>query len=248
MKRTALEGGCFVAEPDTVEFSVHGNWAEAAIIDSGSGAQALSQYLVRVSCGDTPIRRFPGSDVVLFVLNGSGSVLICGRKFEIEKDHGVYVAKGESFAIRNPNDDDMLLLVGVCPQCRQRVWLESMPDDFVADFPHRVVAYDQSKSQETGDRFFQLLVGPAHGSHEVTQFIGAIPQSRAKDHYHLYEEAITILSGEGYMWAGETRAPVKPGSMIFLPREQPHCLECTSEDGMKLVGLFYPAGSPAVNY
>ena len=91
MKRTALEGGCFVADPESVEYSEHGNWAEAAVIDNGSGAQALSQYLVRVRRGDTPIRRFPGSDVVLFVLNGSGSVLICGRKFDIEKDHGVYV-------------------------------------------------------------------------------------------------------------------------------------------------------------
>lgn len=248
ISRTDLAGGCFVADPDAARYSTQGNWAEAVVIDNESGARSLSQYLVRVSSGETGIRRYPGSDVVLFVLAGNGSIFICGRKFEIQKQQGVFVAKGEAFSIENPGNEDMSLLVNVCPQCRQQVWLDSMPEDFVADFPHRVVVRDENKNQEAGDRFFQLMIGPAHGSHEVTQFIGAIPQSRAKEHFHLYEEAITILSGEGFMWAGETRAPVKPGSMIFLPREQPHCLECTSIDGMQLVGLFYPAGSPAISY
>ena len=36
--------------------------------------------------------------------------------------------------------------------------------------------------------------------------------------------------------------------MIFLPREQPHNLECLDKNGMELMGIFYPAGSPAINY
>ena len=36
--------------------------------------------------------------------------------------------------------------------------------------------------------------------------------------------------------------------MIFLPRKQAHCLECLDENGMELMGVFYPAGSPAINY
>ena len=54
-----------------------------------------------------------------------------------------------------------------------------------------------------------------------------------------------LRSGET---ANEGSAPVGPGSMIFLPIRQPHCLECEDDDGMELVGIFYPAGSPAVNY
>ena len=50
------------------------------------------------------------------------------------------------------------------------------------------------------------------------------------------------------MWAGDQRTDVRPGSLIFLPREQRHSLECTSAEGMELVGMFYPAGSPAINY
>lgn len=36
--------------------------------------------------------------------------------------------------------------------------------------------------------------------------------------------------------------------MIFLPKKQPHCLECLDENGMELMGVFYPAGSPEINY
>ncbi|UCG73877.1 MAG: cupin domain-containing protein, partial [Chromatiales bacterium] len=82
----------------------------------------------------------------------------------------------------------------------------------------------------------------------VTQFIGEIPTSRAAHHRHLYEETITILNGEGFLWTDETKTPVRPGDTIFLPRKQHHSLECTTSDGMRLVGVFYPSMSPAINY
>ncbi|NND44121.1 MAG: cupin domain-containing protein, partial [Xanthomonadales bacterium] len=106
----------------------------------------------------------------------------------------------------------------------------------------------RSPTQAAGEREFRLLVGPATGASQVTQFVGRIPQSSAPEHHHLYEEAICILSGEGRMWTGDRSAPVRPGSLIFLPRKQPHSLQCESADGMSLVGVFYPAGSPAVSY
>ncbi len=85
-------------------------------------------------------------------------------------------------------------------------------------------------------------------SNEVTQFIGQVPKSRAAMHRHLYEEAIVILTGEGKMWTGTKVADVKTGDVLFLPHRQGHSLECTDEDGMLLMGVFYPSGSPAINY
>jgi quercetin dioxygenase-like cupin family protein len=64
----------------------------------------------------------------------------------------------------------------------------------------------------------------------------------------LYEETITVLAGEGFMWTDNSRTPVRPGDTIFLPLKQAHSLECTSEGGMRLIGLFYPSMSPAINY
>ena len=46
----------------------------------------------------------------------------------------------------------------------------------------------------------------------ITQFIGHIPTSKAAPHRHLYEEAIIVLYGEGYMWTEDSKAPVRAGT------------------------------------
>ena len=97
--------------------------------------------------------------------------------------------------------------------------------------------------QLTGDRWYVELIQA-----EVTQFIGGIPPGRAPDHFHLYEEVICILDGVGVMHAGATSTPIASGSCIFLPRKQRHCVENTGTGELRLLGVFYPAGSPAVRY
>lgn len=97
--------------------------------------------------------------------------------------------------------------------------------------------------QQTGDRFYRELI---HG--EITQFVGSIPPGRAPDHFHLYEEMLCILDGHGTMWAGKSSASIEKGSCIYLPRKQVHCVENRSDAHLRLLGVFYPAGSPAVRY
>ena len=82
----------------------------------------------------------------------------------------------------------------------------------------------------------------------MTQFIGVMPPGRAPNHFHRYEEVLFILRGKGRLWAGETPVPIESGTYIFLPRAQPHCVENTGSDELRLLGVFYPAGSPAVRY
>jgi mannose-6-phosphate isomerase-like protein (cupin superfamily) len=100
----------------------------------------------------------------------------------------------------------------------------------------------------TADRWYRVLVDDEIGSEQVTQFVGSIPPGRAPDHFHEYEEVLFILCGEGRMWAGETNTPIGPGSCIYLPRRQVHCVENTGSGELRLLGVFYPAGSPAVRY
>lgn len=97
--------------------------------------------------------------------------------------------------------------------------------------------------QRTGDRWYVELI-----QSEVTQFVGGIPPGRAPDHFHLYEEVICILDGQGVMHAGQSSTPIATGSCIFLPRKQRHCVENTGSGELRLLGVFYPAGSPAVRY
>ncbi|HSP13488.1 MAG TPA: cupin domain-containing protein [Thermoanaerobaculia bacterium] len=97
--------------------------------------------------------------------------------------------------------------------------------------------------QRTGDRWYRELI-----QGETTQFVGSIPPGRAPDHFHIYEEVICILQGSGTMWAGASSTPIATGSCIYLPPKQIHCLENTGSGELRLLGVFYPAGSPAVRY
>jgi mannose-6-phosphate isomerase-like protein (cupin superfamily) len=93
-----------------------------------------------------------------------------------------------------------------------------------------------------------VLIDERAGSTQVTQFVGSIPPGRAPDHFHNYEEVLFILKGEGRMWAGASSTSIAAGSCIYLPKGQVHCVENTGEGELRLLGLFYPAGSPSVRY
>ena len=100
----------------------------------------------------------------------------------------------------------------------------------------------------TADRWYRVLVDDEVGSTQVTQFVGSIPPGRAPNHFHNYEEVLFILRGVGRMWSGETHTPIASGSCIYLPKGQIHCVENTGDDELRLLGVFYPAGSPSVRY
>jgi mannose-6-phosphate isomerase-like protein (cupin superfamily) len=93
-----------------------------------------------------------------------------------------------------------------------------------------------------------VLLDDSVGSTQVTQFVGGIPHGRAPDHFHEYEEVLCILSGQGRMWGGGASAPIERGALVFLPRRQVHCTENTGPGELRLLGVFYPAGSPAIAY
>ena len=246
-QKRLLEGGCFVVDPGAPDQASFGDWHQAVVVDGDSGATALSQFRVRFDGIGTPVRRFPDADCVLFVLEGQGFVIIGGRQFDLSPECGAFIGPGEAFRVV-PVSGALELLMTVCPQSKEGEWLEQMTEDFDDNYPQRIVSVDEKKRQATGDRFYQVLVDAEVGSTQITQFIGIIPQSKSPQHFHAYEEVITVLSGSGLMWAGPQSVPVRAGSMIFLPRKQAHCLECQNEEGMHLIGHFYPAGSPAVRY
>src|SRR5205085_4261018 len=105
------------------------------------------------------------------------------------------------------------------------------------------VHLDDVPIQRTGDRWYRELI-----QSEITQFVGSIPPGRAPDHFHLYEEVLCVLQGTGFLWADGARTPIGRGSCVYLPRSNVHCVENTGSGELRLLGVFYPAGSPAVRY
>ena len=132
------------------------------------------------------------------------------------------------------------------PNPRRRSPREGPGRERPAARSHVAALADQPRKATSG-RWYCELIDAGWGS-AVTQFVGAIPPGRAPDHYHEYEEVLCVLAGEGRMWAGERSTPIAPGSCIYLPRRQTHCVENTGSGELRLLGVFYPAGSPAVRY
>jgi mannose-6-phosphate isomerase-like protein (cupin superfamily) len=248
MLRILLAGGCYVIPADAGGFTSRGCWHEAWAVTRELGGDALSLVRVRITRGRSPIRSFSGSETAVFVTAGKGAVLIGDHRFSIGTHDGIYIAPHEGFAFNNADDEPLDLVMTICPPCSDPSWPDVMPPTFRAAHPERVVAAKKQSRHATADRFYQLMVDERVGCAGITQFIGKIPLSHAPEHFHHYEETIVVLSGRGLMWTGEMKTPISPGSLIYLPRGQKHCLESIDAAGLLIAGMFYPSGSPATRY
>jgi len=181
---------------------------------------ALSLRVLELD-GEATLRN-ASDDETLYVIDGEGEA----NGIAVSKNSAIDLPPDHVLQLRGK----MTLVSSLCP---------------AAESPRAIsiVRLDDRPMERTGDRWYRELI-----QGETTQFVGAIPPGRAPDHFHLYEEVICILDGTGVMWAGATSTPIAEGSCIFLPRRQRHCVENTGERELRLLGVFYPAGSPAVRY
>ncbi len=244
--KAVLDGGAYVLTPDARRDQHEGTLGWQRLIGAGDGAKHISLFRCAAEPGVSPWQMHPHSEAALFVVSGKGTVQIEDKRFDAGPETGIFVARGEAF--RFDAGEPMTIVAAICPQVDAPAFVDGPTGHCDAAIKTRVAPVDHAKAQVMADRFFQVLLDKSTGSHEITQFIGEVPKSRAAMHRHLYEEAIVILSGRGMMWTETKKAAVAPGDIIFLPRRQSHSLECTDAGGLRLMGAFYPSGSPAINY
>jgi len=232
-----LDGGCRVNGLKEGDPSRDGALRIWKHFGREAGAQAISLRVLELPAGENATLCNESSDEVLYVVAGSGSA----EGLDLAPDTGVYLPPASSLTISAA--ETLTIVSSQCPDAG--AVLEGYePGKGVPG----VVAMRDRPVQRTGDRWYREVINADAGSTQVTQFVGGIPPGRAPDHYHLYEEVIVILDGVGEMWAGPSHTPIERGSCIFLPRGQVHCVENRGEGEMRLLGVFYPAGSPAVRY
>jgi mannose-6-phosphate isomerase-like protein (cupin superfamily) len=214
------------------------------------GADAISLSVLEVAPASGTAWRNPDCDEVLFVLSGSGDLLSDGKSYRAGPDSGIFVRPGARLVLSNPGQTPLLLVSSRCPDPGPRILFEEIdPTATAVPFGSSLVRFEDQPTERASDgRWFRVLVDGETGYEQVTQFVGFIPPGRAPDHFHEYEEVVCILEGEARFWSGDSSASVGPGWGVYLPRRQPHCLENTGTKPLKLHGLFYPAGSPAVRY
>lgn len=113
-----------------------------------------------------------------------------------------------------------------------------------------VVSLDDAElASATGARSFQVLHGPHNGSTRATAFVGFIPPGKAPWHYHLYDEIVVVLRGEGRLHVADSSEPLVPGAAFRLHPREVHIVENTDPaDALVTLGVFTPAGSPSAAY
>jgi mannose-6-phosphate isomerase-like protein (cupin superfamily) len=216
-----------------------------------SGAAALSLRVLEVEAGEpAPGLRNGPCEEVLFVLRGQGTAHVDGWPHEIGPDTGLFVPPGACLTLVAAGPEPLTLVSAQCPDPGPSLVLEPpllRPSGGGARAGATSRLWER-ESRPSGDRWYRVLIDDTLGSRQVTQFVGAIPPGRAPAHFHEYEEVLCFLAGEGRLWADDVSAPVGSGMCAFLPRGQVHCTENTGRGELRLLGVFYPAGSPAVSY
>ncbi|MBV8218211.1 MAG: cupin domain-containing protein [Solirubrobacterales bacterium] len=218
----------------------------------GGGRTGLEQSVVECAPGSSLSRATGEAEEVLFVLNGEGDLVLGVEHYEIEPETGAYFAPGEEYELSNRSSEPMRVVsVRISdPVPPDQVPRDQVPSDPDRASPRTVVRRlaDQEAHDATTARWFRIVADPTTGLRSATHFVGYIPTERAPEHFHVYDEVIYVIEGEGTLHVGGDRSPVAAGSCLELPARTVHCLENTGDRVMRLVAVFRPAGSPAAAY
>ena len=204
------------------------------LFDAGRGCSVFSQRVLHFD-GDSDERVDDDATEVVYVLDGTGMLVVDDGEHELAPGTAAFIERGESWSIADAEGLSILSVV--------------VHDPEPAASPFAVMDLAASGRQSaTAGRQFVLGANPENGCASVTQFIGLIPPGRAPDHFHTYDEVIYVLEGEGFLEIGGEQEPLRPGSCVHLPARLVHCLANTGENELRVLGVFRPAGSPAEAY
>jgi mannose-6-phosphate isomerase-like protein (cupin superfamily) len=246
-----LPGGCWVLGSKEGWAVERGTWLSRQVVTRAQGARFIAQAINEYARGRSPLVTNPTAEEVHYVVRGAGRCRIANFHYEVRPGTGFYVPPSAAFGVENPGPGNLVTVSVCCPQDQQdarrveeREWLPPAK----TGAPSYTVREEEREAILVRDRKFKLMVDTELGCRQVTQFIGFIPPSQAPLHHHTYEEAIYILEGSGILHVEGGSCPFAPGASIFLPIRLRHCLENPGPAWIRLLGFFYPSGSPGAAY
>src|ERR1044072_3564209 len=196
-----LEGGCRVSTMHEGVPRVSGSLKVWNRIDKESGADAISLRILEFGPGTSSVLSDGEYEEVLYLLEGSCTVVIDGNAYELGPDTGVYLRSGQTMRVEH--HDVVRFVTSQGPEETSAARNQSPC----------VVRLSDQRAMPTGNRWYRVLI-----DEQITQFVGSVPPGRAPGHFHEYEEVLFILRGEGRMWAGESNTAIGPGSCVYLPK------------------------------
>jgi quercetin dioxygenase-like cupin family protein len=167
------------------------------------------------------------SQELFFVASGRGVLRLDGEKHGLEPDTAALLLPQDAYELEVA--EELTIVSVLAPSARQRE-------------RHQVTIRLADCEEHRADehRTFRLLFQT-----NVTQFVGFVEPSRAPDHSHPYDEVGYVLEGSGFFHVDGGSSPIGPGSRFHLPPGKVHCIENAGPGVMRILGVFYPSGSPA---
>jgi mannose-6-phosphate isomerase-like protein (cupin superfamily) len=203
--------------------------------DAANGCERLEQRVIRFRAGLSASRSLDGHQEVLYVVDGEGELLLGDQRHALAPEMGVFVAAGEQYAVENPGPGDLVALSVV-----------TAGEPVAAAGRKVTVRYDdQPELSASSERTYRYVINEDAGCADITQFVGLVQPSKAPMHSHPYDEVGYIIEGEGIAHIGGRSTPLRAGSCFHLPPDEIHCIENSGEGVMRILGVFYPSGSPA---
>lgn len=207
--------------------------AVAELLNDALGCRGLHQRRLTLTAGATVSGSADGSGESWYVLNGTGRLA-----------QGDIVLPAQTAVWLPPGNGYVVTAEPACEILATTIRAGS-PEAVGESPPVRAVALADCAPERTGDREFRVLLSSGL---TFTQFVGEIPPGRAPAHHHTYDEVVHVLSGRGVVHLGGDDAGIGPGTSIYLPPYTEHCLENTGTEVLRVLGVFHPAGSPAVKH
>jgi quercetin dioxygenase-like cupin family protein len=225
-----------VADTDRVAAERAGELERHPLVPPERGSE-LALDAVRFEAGATFTVDDPIHDTLLFVHAGAGTL----DGTPLDGRCAGFVAAGTAGALTAGPQGLQCLRVTVGAETDLHAPMGS---------PEPAVALDHVEpGQATGARSFQVLYGPHNGSTRATLFVGYIPPGKAPWHYHLYDEIVWVLRGEGRLYVDDAIEPLASGSAFRLRAREVHIVENSQPtEELVVVGIFTPAGSPSAAY
>jgi mannose-6-phosphate isomerase-like protein (cupin superfamily) len=244
-----LAGGCRVYSAEDGQFSTLGNWTARTVISQNSGARRITQTVSDYAAGLSPAVVNPRAEEVLYVAGGEGICRVNGFAYALSPGAAIFIPPGAVYNIESTGAETLRLVSSCCPEDPQRQVVDGPLPEGTGDPPRLLVHEDLREDIRAGqDRLFRYLVYTDLGCKQITQFAGWIPPSKAPVHYHTYEEGIFILEGHGIVHTDGESCEFAAGCSIYFPIGVRHCVENPGTSTIKLLGAFYPSGSPGEAY
>ena len=201
----------------------------AQMLTDEHGCRGLHQRRLRFTSGAALTGTAGGRGEAWSVISGSGALDDgVDERVALAPGTAVWLEPGLGYRVGAANDL-VVLAITVRAEAREGPGLHA-------------VRLEDCAVERTGDREFRVLLSAGLS---ITQFAGVIPPGRAPEHHHTYDEVVHVLAGQGVVHLDGAQTGIGPGTSVYLPPYQPHCLENTGAEPLRVLGVFYPAGSPA---